>query len=53
MINITITKRQADSLKELMKRGLAYTDMYYSCSKRMENICNTVIEQIKNVNNTK
>ena len=47
MINITITKRQADSLKELMERGLAYTDMFYTCSKRMENIHNTVMEQIK------
>jgi hypothetical protein len=47
MINITITKRQADSLKELMERGLAYTDSFYTCSKRMKNICNTVTEQIK------
>ena len=46
-MKITLNKRQAESLKELMERGLAYTDMFYRCSKRVENIRNTVMEQIK------
>ena len=47
-MKITLNKRQAESLKELMERGLAYTSMFYRCSKRMNNIHDTVMEQIKN-----
>ena len=52
-MKIALNKRQADSLKELMERGLAYTDMFYRCSKRMKNIHNTVMEQIKKQENEK
>lgn len=48
MKNITLTTRQAESLKELMNRGLAYTDMFYKYSKRMENIYKTVDQQLQN-----
>lgn len=48
MEKIVITKRQAESLKELMDRGLAYTDMFYTHSKRMKNICKIVNQQLQN-----
>ena len=48
MKKITITARQAESLKELMNRGLAYTDMFYRYSKRMENIYKIINQQLQN-----
>jgi len=48
MKKIIITTRQAESLKELMNRGLAYTDMFYKYSKRMENIYKIVNQQLQN-----
>ena len=48
MKKITITARQAESLKELMNRGLAYTDMFYRYSKRMENIYKIINKQLQN-----
>lgn len=48
MKKIIITTRQAESLKELMNRGLAYTDMFYRYSKRMENIYKIVNQQLQN-----
>lgn len=48
MKKIIITTRQAESLKELMNRGLSYTDMFYKYSKRMENIYKIVNQQLQN-----
>ncbi len=48
MKKIVVTTRQAESLKELMDRGLAYTDMFYRYSKRMENIYKIVNQQLQN-----
>ena len=48
MKKITLTTRQVESLKELMNRGLAYTDMFYRYSKRMENIYKIVNKQLQN-----
>ena len=48
MKKITITTKQAESLKELMNRGLAYTDMFYRYSKSMENIYKIVNQQLQN-----
>jgi len=45
---ITLTARQAESLKELMNRGLSYTDMFYKYSKRMDNIYKIVNQQLQN-----
>lgn len=47
MKKITITTKQAESIKELMNRGLAYTDMFYRYSKRMENIYKIVNQQLQ------
>lgn len=48
MKKIVITTRQAESLKELMDRGLAYTDMFYKYSKRMKNIYKIINQQLQN-----
>ena len=48
MKKIVITTRQAESLKELMNRGLAYTDMFYKHYKRMDNIYKIVNQQLQN-----
>ena len=48
MKKITITVKQAEFLKELMNRGLTYTDMFYRYSKQMENIYKTVNQQLQN-----
>ena len=48
MKKIIITTRQAEALKELMNRGLAYTDMFYKYYKRMDNIYKIVNQQLQN-----
>ena len=45
---ITLSTKQAKSLKELMDRGLAYTDLYYTCFKRMSNIYDLITKQLQN-----
>ena len=53
-ITITLkTSAQKDALMELLDRGIAYSDLFYSRYKKMTKIYNDVVRQINSVEKLK